>query len=235
MEITCIRCHQTLVDGNTFCPSCGLPQLVYSADAATPPGQPDRWSDVARDASMVDWKPAMRAAFLLAIPAGILSSASSPVSFFGIFWMAAAAAWTVVLYVRGGEGTAWITMGAGARIGLVTGLIAAWLAFTVSGGALFVQRYMLHNVGQTDEAYREYITRSFEATAQQSFSQLSPGEISQVKAQWAAMESMVLSPWGHAGMMTVGLTAYSIFLLFFAVGGGALGARLLARMRRPQL
>ncbi len=235
METTCTRCHQPVVDGNTFCPSCGLPQLVYSAETAGTPGQPDRWADVARDASMVDWKPAMRAAFLLAIPAGLLSSLSSPVNAFGIFWMAAAAGCAVALYVRGGEGTAWITMGAGARIGLVTGLMAAWLAFAASGGALFVERYMLHSAGQSDEVYKEYMTRSFEAAGQQSFSQLSSGDVAQVKAQWAAMEAMFLSPWGHAGMMTFALAGYSIFLLFFAVGGGALGARLVARMRRPQI
>ena len=87
---------------------------------------------------MVDWKPAMRSALLLAVPAGLLSSGLSPVGFFGLFWMAAASAWAVALYVRG-QAPAWVTIGAGARIGLVTGLLAAWLAFTVSGSVLFVE------------------------------------------------------------------------------------------------
>src|ERR1700733_3888890 len=136
MEITCHRCHQTVQVEDCFCPACGLPQLVYTADPASGQAQAERWTEAARDASMVEWKPAMRFALLLAVPAGLLSSGLSPLGLFGLFWMAAAAAWAVVLYVRG-QGPAWITIGAGARIGLVTGLLAAWLAFSISGGTLF--------------------------------------------------------------------------------------------------
>jgi hypothetical protein len=234
MEITCTRCHQTIVDGNTFCPSCGLPQLVYSAETPGTPGQTDRWAEVARDASMVDWKPAMRAAFLLAIPAGLLSSAFSPVSFFGIFWMAAAAAWAVALYVRGGEGTAWITMGAGARIGLVTGLMAAWLAFTVSGGALFVQRSVLHKGAQIDGEWKNRIEMSQQLTEQWQTG-LASADAAQAKAVRVQVQAWMESPWGHAGIEGFGFALNALLLLFFAVGGGALGARLVARMRRPQL
>lgn len=234
METTCIRCHQTVVEGNTFCPSCGLPQLVYTGDPAAVQGQTDRWSEVARDASMVDWKPAMRVAFLLAIPAGLLSSASSPVSFFGIFWMAAAAAWAVALYVRGGQGTAWITMGAGARIGLVTGLIAAWLAFTVSGGALFVQRYVMHNGARIDGEWKNRIELSQQMTGQWQMG-LVGTDATQAKVARAEVQAWMESPWGHAGIEGFGFALNALLLLFFAAGGGALGARLLARMRRPQL
>ena len=50
--------------------------------------------------AVVEWKPALRAALILAVPAGLLSSGLSPLSFFGLLWMAAAAAWAVMLYVR---------------------------------------------------------------------------------------------------------------------------------------
>src|SRR5580693_3971344 len=115
MEITCKRCHQTIQAENCFCPTCGLPQLVYAPDSANSQAPADRWTEAVRDASMVDWKPAMRSALLLAVPAGLLSSGLSPVGFFGLFWMAAAAAWAVALYVRG-QAPAWVTIGAGARI-----------------------------------------------------------------------------------------------------------------------
>ncbi|HVZ83378.1 MAG TPA: zinc ribbon domain-containing protein [Terracidiphilus sp.] len=234
MEATCIRCHQTIQEGATFCPACGLPQLVYTADPAAAPEQGSRWAEVARDASMVDWKPAMRAAFLLAIPAGLLSSSTSPVSFFGIFWMAAAAAWAVALYVRGGQGTAWITIGAGARIGLVTGLAAAWLAFTVSGGALFVQRYMLHHGAQIDGEWKNRVEMSQQMTEQwqAGLASADPGEAKQVRTQ---VQAWMESPWGHAGIETAGFAMNALLLLLFAAGGGALGARMTARMRRPQL
>ena len=48
----------------------------------------------------------------------------------------------------------WITIGAGARIGLVTGLLAAWLAFSVSGSALFVERFVLHQAAQIDSEWK---------------------------------------------------------------------------------
>src|ERR1700760_583532 len=108
MEITCTRCHQPILAENCFCSTCGLPQLVYSPDTPDSQPQADRWAGAARDASMVDWKPAMRAALILAVPAGLLSSGLSPVGFFGLFWMAGAAAWAVVLYMRG-QHPAWIT------------------------------------------------------------------------------------------------------------------------------
>ena len=126
MEITCIRCHQTVEADSCYCPTCGLPQLVYSTEGEGGQAQPERWTEAVRDASSVDWKPALRAAMLLAIPAGLLSCGISPVSILGLFWMSAAAAWAVTIYVRG-QRPAWITMGAGARIGLVTGLLAGAL------------------------------------------------------------------------------------------------------------
>jgi len=234
MEATCQRCHQTVQDGNTFCPACGLPQLVYSEDADAAPGQPERRAEAARDASMVDWKPAIRAACLLAVPAGLLSSASSPVSFFGVFWMAAAAAWAVTLYVRGGEGTAWITTGAGARIGLVTGLLAAWLAFSASGGALFTERYALHRGAQIDSEWKNRVEMSQQLTAQwqNGFGGTDAAQARDLRTQ---IEAWMESPWGHAGIETFGFAINGLLLVFFAVGGGALGARMTARMRRPQL
>jgi hypothetical protein len=44
----------------------------------------------------------------------------------------------------------------------------------------------------------------------------------------------MMSPWGHAGIKAFGFASNAVFLLFFAAGGGAVGARLLARARRPR-
>ena len=232
MEITCNRCHQTVQADNTFCPTCGLPQLVYAPDSAEGPAQAERWTEAARDASTIDWKPAMRAAILLAVPAGLLCSGLSPVGFFGLFWMAAAAAWAVVVYVRG-QRPAWITTGAGARIGLVTGLLAAWLAFTISGGALFVQRFTLHQSSQIDSEWKTRVEMSQQMT-QQWTSGLEPPDAAEAQTLRSQVQAWMLSPTGHAGIETFSLAFNAVFLLFFAAGGGALGARLLARTRRPQ-
>src|SRR3974390_278196 len=142
MEITCHRCHQSIPDQSCFCPTCGLPQLVYEREENVAPGQADRWSEAIRDAGSVDWRQALRGTLLLGVPAGILSSVGTPVSFLCLFWMAAAAAWAVTMYVRR-QKPAWITIGAGARIGLVTGLLGSWTAFAVSGVWLFAMRYVM--------------------------------------------------------------------------------------------
>ena len=233
MEITCARCHQTVQAEDCFCPSCGLPQLVYTAEAVNSTTQADRWTEAARDASMVAWKPAMRAAFLLAVPAGLLSSGLSPVGFFGLFWMAAAAAWAVVVYVRG-QTPAWITIGAGARIGLVTGLFAAWLAFSISGGTLFVERVFLHQAGQIDSDWKTRVITSQQMTRQWAVG-LEQNDAAQAQNLRAQVQAWMLSPWGHAGIEVFSLAFNAVFLLFFAAGGGALGARVLARTRRPNL
>jgi hypothetical protein len=233
MEITCKRCHQAVLAENCFCPTCGLPQLVYAPDSANGQVPAERWTEAVRDASMVDWKSAMRAALMLAVPAGLLSSGLSPVGFFGLFWMAAAAAWAVALYVRS-QTPAWVTTGAGARIGLVTGLLAAWLAFSISGSVLFVERFVLHQSSQIDAEWKSRVELSQQMT-QNWASELEPSDAAEALALRSQVQVWMLSPWGHAGIEVFSLTFNSIFLLFFAAGGGALGARLLARTGRPQV
>jgi hypothetical protein len=232
MEITCNRCHQPVQADNCFCPTCGLPQLIYTPESTDNQAQADRWTGAVRDASMVDWKPAMRAALILAVPAGLLSSGLSPVGFFGLFWMAAAAAWAVALYVRS-QHPAWITIGAGARIGLVTGLLAAWLAFTISGSVLFVERFVLHQSGQIDSDWKGRVALSQQMT-QQWASELESSDAAEAQSIRSQVQSWMLSPWGHAGIEVFSLAFNSVFLLFFAAGGGALGARFLVRARRTQ-
>src|ERR1700721_4846521 len=109
MEITCTRCHQAVDPDNCYCPTCGLPQLQYSAENV--PGQlpAERRQEPVRDASIVDWKRAMRPALALAIPAGILCSLFSPVSLFGLLWMTVAAAGgaALTLPTQAPAGTRW--------------------------------------------------------------------------------------------------------------------------------
>ena len=234
MEITCKRCHQTVEAESCYCPACGLPQLVYAAEG--PPGQiqPERWDEGPRDAATIDWKPGLRAAVLMAIPAGLLSSQASPASHLGLIWKTAAAAWAVVLYMRS-QRPAWITLGAGARIGLVTGLLGAWLAFGVSGGALFVDRYVLHQSSQIDSAYSSLVVDPARQWAQQSIAGMGPADAAQAQVIFGGLQALLASPEGHAAMLAVYIAFSSFFLLLCAIGGGALGARMLVRSRRPEI
>jgi len=225
MEITCTRCHQAVLADNCYCPTCGLPQLQYSAENVPGQAPPERWLEPVKDVSIVDWKRAMRPALALAIPAGALCSLFSPVSIFGLLWMTIAAAWVVALYLRN-QRPAWITIGAGARIGLVTGLLGAWTAAAASGLSLFVMRFFLHQGKTLDETWTTIIS---DQVARQWTS-------AGVDAQTISLyKGWLLSPEGRAGSMLSAICFLVAVLIFFAVGGGALGARLQARARRPQV
>lgn len=229
MEITCSRCHQPVDADSCFCASCGLPQLVYSSDPNAPQAQQEKWHEAVGDASVVEWKPALRAAMVLALPAGLLSSEVSRASFLGLFWMVAAAAWAVTLYVRS-QRPAWITAGAGARIGVVTGILAAALAFSVTGLALFIERFGLHQSGAIDGQWRAFADAVFQKS-QQFYGQLGIQDQGHLLAQ----KNMMLSPEGHAGWVAFDIVGWELFLVICAAAGGALGARLLARSRRPRV
>jgi len=225
MEATCHRCHGTVQPDDCYCPACGLPQLVYQAEDGAAPGQADRWNEAVRDANVVAWRPALRLALMLAVPAGVLCSALSPVNILGLVWMAAAAAWAVVLYVRSQQAP-WITLGAGARIGLVTGIFGGWTAGAVTGMTLVVKRFLLHQGHEYDALWEETVkgpmTRLWTAVGADAHT-------------IAVQQAWQLSPEGRAGAALEAVVFLACVLMFFAIAGGALGARITARSRRPEI
>ena len=230
MEITCNRCHQPVGAESCYCPTCGLPQLLYTSEGNAGQVQQEKWSEAVGDASAVEWKPALRAAMLLALPAGLLSCGISPVggSIFGLVLMVAASAWAVTIYVRGQQ-PAWITMGAGARIGLVTGLMAAALAFAITGLALFLERFAFHQSGAMDLQWKMLVDAMVQIS-QRVMGQLGVPD----QGQYQMQRNLMLSPEGHAAYETLNIASNDAFLILFAAAGGAMGARILARSRRPQ-
>jgi hypothetical protein len=223
MENTCHRCHQTVPEGSCFCPVCGLPQLVYTSEEGGPAVTMGRWTEAVRDAGQVEWKRALRSAILLAVPAGLLSCGFSPVGLLGFFWMAAFAAWAVSLYTRR-QKPSWITTGAGARIGLVTGLLAGWVAFCSTGVGLYSMRFFLHDGKSVDQIW---------AMMNQNLNQ----QVQTMNADpqgVAIVRGILGSPEGRAGMMLCVLLVLEVTLLVFAAAGGAIGARMAARSRGPE-
>lgn len=228
MEISCSRCHQTVQPEDCFCPVCGLPQLVYNAESAgagAGPGQPDeRWSESVRDAASIDWKPALRLVLMLAVPIGALCSILSPVGIFGLLLMGGTGAWVVALYMRS-QHPAWITIGAGARVGLVTGVVGGWTAAAVTGLSLYAMRFWLHQGNVFDNFWQNMV-------------------IQQISQQWTTMgvdaetiataKAWMLSPEGRAGWVLCAVVFLVATLLLFAVAGGVLGARFLGRPRRSE-
>jgi len=51
----------------------------------------------------------------------------------------------------------------------------------------------------------------------------------------AQMQQLLLPPEGRAAWLLGALSMLATLLLLFAVAGGAIGARLLARRRRPEI
>ena len=187
-------------------------------------GQPERWDEAVRDAGSVDWKPALRLALLLAVPAGILCSMLSPVGIFSLLLIAVTSAWVVALYMRSRR-PAWITVGAGVRIGLVTGVVGGWTAAAMTGISLYAMRYWLHQGNVFDNFWQNLVNQ------QMSQEWTSMG----VDAKTIALaKTWMLSPEGRAGWALFAIAFLMVALLLFAIGGGALGARLLARPRRPE-
>ena len=221
MEVTCSRCHQTVQDGACYCPNCGLPQLVFSAEASLEAGQGQRWGEPVRDAGAIDWSSALRSTLPLAIPAGILCSMLSPVNILGLFFMGAAAAWVVALYLRGHQ-SAWITVGAGARIGLVTGIVGSCSAAAVSGLSLYAMRFWLHQGSWFDGFWQNFINQW----------QAQEAAIGADAQNVAAFKSILVSPEGRAGLILFAIAFLMAALLLFATAGGAIGARMLTRDRR---
>ncbi len=224
MELTCNRCHQAVQPGVCFCPVCGLPQLVYSAEAAAEGDQPVRWNEVVRDAGSIAWKPALRSALALAVPAGVLCSFFSPLSFLGFLLMPLASAWVVSLYTRTRR-PPWITTGAGARIGLVTGIVGGWIAAATTAFTLYAMRFWLHQGKIFDDLWETSVSHQV--------------------SEWTAMgadtqsinllKTMLLSPEGRAASFLCGMALLTAALLLFSIAGGALGARMQIKKRRPEV
>ncbi|HVU46209.1 MAG TPA: hypothetical protein VHD85_08785 [Terracidiphilus sp.] len=225
MEPTCNRCHQTVPEGSCFCPACGLPQIVYSAENFTGQGQPERWNQAVRDAASIDWRPGLRLVLSLAVPAGIICSLLSPVNVLALLVMTATSAWVVGLYMRS-QRPAWITIGAGARLGLVTGIVAAWTSAAVSGVALYAGRFWFHSGKTFDEFWMTMVNQQL--VQEWTSMGVDAQTIAQARA-WA------ISPEGRAGGVLGALCFLAVALLIFSVAGGALGARFLGRRRRPEI
>jgi hypothetical protein len=163
-------------------------------------------------------------ALFLAAPTALLFCVLTPFGFLSIFWMAAVSALAVTLYSRR-QRPAWITTGAGARIGLVTGLITGWLVLALVAAALFVARYFFHMGGSVDDLWRNFVNLRMDPQWQSSG----------VDAQTIAKaNSILLSPEGGAGFALACIGTLESMLLVASAAGGALGARMMARTRRPQ-
>ena len=171
---------------------------------------------------------------MLAVPAGVLSSGLLPLGqSLALVWMVGAAAWAVVVYgkrARQESGRGWLTIRAGARIGLVTGVFASWLTLGVNGIDLWVTRFVLHQGGHMDANWLTEVGKRVEV-AQQLLMQMGMGKADAAEVIQTYRASMI-SPEGCAVSTLTSSIEAAAFLILFAAVGGALGARLLAQPHR---
>jgi hypothetical protein len=141
----------------------------------------------------------------------------------GLLLMGATAGRVVALYMRGHR-PAWVTVGAGARIGFVTGVVGSWTAAAVSGLSLYAMRFWLHQGGWLDSLWQNFVN---EWQAQEA-------AVGADAQSVAVMKAMIISPEGRAGFVLFMIAFLGGTLVLFAIAGGALGARMLTRARRSE-
>jgi hypothetical protein len=125
-------------------------------------------------------------------------------------------------------------MSVGARIGLVTGLVAGWLSFAVNGVALWVARFGLHQGGEMDSMWASAVEKGFERNQQMATQMgMTGAQAAQALQMSQFFRGAMLSVEGRAGFALGGLIMFAGLLLAFAVVGGAVGARILTQPRRP--
>lgn len=179
----------------------------------------------------IAWRPALRSAVMLAIPAAVLCSGLTPIGqSLGLVWMVGAAAWAVSLYAKRTRPVV-LTIGAGARIGLVTGLLAGWLTLGLNGIQLWLSRFVFHQGGEIDALLQATVEKSLQLSQQMI---VGMGIASAQLAQSQQLNrAMMLSAEGRAGMVLSNFLSGAAFLVVFAIIGGAVGARFLTPTRRP--
>jgi hypothetical protein len=227
MEVNCQRCQAAIDPDNSYCSACGLPQLTYSTDETPGPISQQPWHEGGDDAGEVVWRTALRISFLMSIPAGIACSIVSPLGNYGLIWMAVAAAWVVAIYVRRVQ-PAWITAGAGVRIGLISGVFSSWFAFFISSIALFTQRFLFHQGAEIDSQFKVFVD-TFQKNYLPMVQQMNPDPAELANAQ--SFVAWMRSPEGQAGLALLNLTIVCVILLVISMVGGVIGARLSARAR----
>lgn len=178
--------------------------------------------------SGIAWRPALEAAMLLAIPASVLNSVFPSI---GLFCLAAASALAVNLYARRIRAAS-IATGAGARIGLVTGLLANWMTLGLSGAHAWSSRFVFHHNAQMDADWTSFVDQSMQIN-QNFYSQIGVNS-AQFMQEMQLQRLSMLSADGRAGFPLFFFFISALFLVLFSVIAGAITARLLTSSNRKR-
>lgn len=223
MEQVCHRCGATVHESDPFCPQCGAPQLRYEAPEEPTPAstsEPSRHFTT-RSPDAIRWRDAIRAAALIAIPTGLLSSRLGLEGIWAI-WLIAGGMVVASIYRK--RTRSLLTGRMGWRIGVLLGLFTAVIASAADGISLVIQRFALHQGAALDQRYRDAM-QLMTGMYSDLFANSSPDVIAAVKG----LDHFYLTPAGRATVALSGAAEAAFFMLIFAGVGGALGARLSAK------
>ena len=224
MHEYCHRCGGELSASDAvspFCPHCGSPQIYlqdYEEQAGAADGDTTGAAPPPRP-QQVEWKTAIRCAWLVAGGAAVLSLVSarvevvSPLSW---LWTISGSLITLALYQRR-RPLAWMDAGVGARIGVVVGLALVVCLAIVAAGTGLVARYGLHSMASFDADLTQMLHAQIEKA---SATTPEPPELLR----------FLYSPEVKAGMMLTGFGMVSGIFLVLSTVGGAVGGFL--RMQR---
>lgn len=221
MDAVCHHCGATLNTPELFCPHCGAPQLRFEPTEEQSPFQAGgNVSATLRPNQLVAWRPAVQVALIVALPVGLLSSLLD----FGILWVLVGGFCVIALYQR--KATLLVNPGAGWRIGMLVGVLAAFLSSLVDGISMVVERYGLHRGASIDQKLIALTQQMTEQMVHQN-----PEAAQQIP--WFI--HFWLSPDGHAAVVLFMSAFAAAMMVAFSSIGGALGARVLGARKRLSL
>src|SRR5664279_2067891 len=225
MESLCHRCGNSLTSDGMFCAYCAAPQLRLE-----PNGEMEgvaTSSDFAAEAIGTSWKHAIAAAAIIGLPMGVLSSSILPLAAGALLWWVGGGVAAVLLYQRRSNNS-YLNTRTGLRIGMVAGVVAAFIATACNAGMLLFQRHFLHMSKAIDDSVDGNIKTMVEQMGGR-MAQTTP----EAQAQLQTYFRFLLSPDGEAFLALSSAVTAAVFMIVLASLGGALGAWRFAARRKP--
>lgn len=178
------------------------------------------------DLHLVQWRAAIVAALLVAIPVGLLSALTRTSSLFPI------GGGFAVMAIYRQRTTAFTDGRIGWRVGGVLGAISAFFASLAWAVQLLIERFLLHQGAAIDQASQ--------AAAQQAVDSMTKSMATQGPEPPEMLHMLqnfmhfLLSPDGYAWSQLITVVVMSLGIILFAAAGGAIAGRLLAMRTRVQ-
>jgi hypothetical protein len=220
MDLACHRCGATIASPEMFCPHCGAPQLRFEPSEEQIPYQGNGNNSGTHTKQPVAWRSAVHAALMVAIPVGLLSSLLD----FGILWVLIGGFVVIALYQR--KTTSLAHPGVGWRVGMLVGVLAAFLSSLVDGLSMVFERYGLHHGASIDQKLVSLTQQMTDQMVHQN-----PEAAQQIP--WFI--HFWLSPDGHAAIVLFMSAFAAAMMVAFSSVGGILGARVLSARKRVSL